>query len=60
MAGDARTTPKPLLCRLGLHAYVQRHPDDERLRGPDQKVCRRCGKHHDIVNTIVPGGFGPA
>ncbi|MGY1726049.1 hypothetical protein ACI79J_03665 [Geodermatophilus sp. SYSU D01062] len=42
-----------------MHAYVQRHPDDERLRGPDQKVCRRCGRRRDVVNTIIPGGFSP-
>ena len=60
MASDARATRKPLLCRIGVHAYVQRHPEDERLRGPDEKVCRRCGKHHDIRNTIVPPGLGPS
>ena len=59
MASDARATRKPLRCRLGLHAYVQRHPEDERLRGPDAKVCRRCGKHSDIDTTVIPpGGVG--
>jgi hypothetical protein len=56
MAGDARTTPKPLLCRLALHSYVQRHPEDERLRGPDHQVCRRCGRQRDIGTTIIPPG----
>ncbi|PWW22462.1 hypothetical protein JD79_01615 [Geodermatophilus normandii] len=56
MADETRTAHRPLLCRIGLHAYVQRRPDDERLRGPDHKVCRRCGKRSDIVNTIVPPG----
>jgi hypothetical protein len=56
MASDARATRKPLLCRLGLHAYVQRHPDDERLRGPDHQVCRRCGRHRDTDTTVVPPG----
>jgi hypothetical protein len=44
MAGDPSTVRRPLTCRIGLHRYVQRHPDDERLRGPDHQVCRRCGK----------------
>jgi hypothetical protein len=57
MAGDARTTRKPLLCRIGVHAYVQRRPEDERLRGPDHQVCRRCGKHRDVDTTVVPPGF---
>ncbi|PRY41148.1 hypothetical protein LY71_11929 [Geodermatophilus tzadiensis] len=57
MAGDARTTPKPLLCRLGAHAWVQRHPEDERLRGPDQQVCRRCGRRRQSWDSIVPPGF---
>ena len=56
MAGDARTAHKPLLCRIGVHAYVQRRPEDERLRGPDRKICRRCGKHRDIDTTIIPPG----
>lgn len=56
MTGDAPAARKPLRCRLGLHAYVQRRPEDERLRGPDHQVCRRCGKHRDIDSTIIPPG----
>ena len=56
MARDATTTRRPLPCRLGLHAYVQRHREDERLRGPDHQVCRRCGKRRDIDTTIIPPG----
>ncbi|MEX5720884.1 hypothetical protein [Geodermatophilus maliterrae] len=56
MAGDARTTREPLLCRLGFHAYVRRRPADERLRGPDHQACRRCGRHRDIDTRIVPPG----
>ncbi|SNS02743.1 hypothetical protein SAMN04488107_0921 [Geodermatophilus saharensis] len=56
MAGDASTVRKPLSCRLGFHAYVQRRPEDERLRGPDHKICRRCGRHQDIDTTIIPPG----
>ena len=56
MASDARATRKPLLCRIGVHAYVQRHPEDERLRGPDRKVCRRCGRRQDVDTTVIPPG----
>ena len=57
MASDARTARRPLRCRLGFHAYVQRRPEDERLRGPDHKVCRRCGKRRDLeIDSIVPPG----
>ncbi len=57
MAGDAGTTRKPLLCRVGIHAYVRRRPDEERLRGPDHQVCRRCGKQRQRATTVVPPGF---
>ena len=53
---------KPLLCRLGLHSYVQQHPADERSHGPDQKVCRRCGKQMGDLGGLPPGalsGGGP-
>ncbi len=57
MAADATSSRKPLPCRLGLHAYVQRHPEDERLRGPERKVCRRCGRRRDLgIDSIVPPG----
>lgn len=48
-------TRKRLRCRLGFHAYVTRHPVDEKPQGPDQKVCRLCGKR-----TGVPYGSVPA
>ncbi len=54
MAGDPRTARKSLLCRLGVHAFVRAHSDDERLRGPDHQVCRRCGKWRQRVTGIVP------
>jgi hypothetical protein len=54
MDGDARTDRKPLSCRLGLHAFVRAHSDDERLRGPDHQVCRRCGKRRQHVTGFVP------
>jgi hypothetical protein len=47
---------KPLVCRLGFHSYVQRHPVDERSHGPDQKACRRCRKQITDVGG-VPGIF---
>jgi len=47
---------KPLRCRLGMHAYVSEHPADERLRAPDNKVCRLCGKHTD--GGILPPILG--
>ncbi|HYO37348.1 MAG TPA: hypothetical protein VER97_14830 [Geodermatophilus sp.] len=56
MAGDPSTVRKPLACRVGLHAYVQRHSEDERLRGPDDEVCRRCGRPLVRATTIVPPG----
>jgi hypothetical protein len=43
-----------LRCRLGLHSYVRRHPDDERLQGPGQQVCRRCGKRRDLDGGMAP------
>jgi hypothetical protein len=57
MDGDARTARTPLLCRLGIHAFVRAHADDERLRGPDHQVCRRCGKQRQRATTVVPPGF---
>ena len=48
-------TKKRWRCRLGFHSYVARHPEDERPQGPDQKVCRLCGKQ-----TGVPYGNLPA
>ncbi|MGY1609026.1 MULTISPECIES: hypothetical protein [unclassified Geodermatophilus] len=59
MAGDASAVRMPLSCRLGFHAYVQRHPEDERLRGPDHEICRRCGREHDIQSTVFPPGGAP-
>jgi hypothetical protein len=53
---------KPLRCRLGMHAFVSEHPTDERFHGPDNKVCRLCGKHPTDVGGIPPaalGGGGP-
>ncbi|MGY1814345.1 hypothetical protein [Blastococcus sp. SYSU D00820] len=50
-------TGKPVRCWLGFHSYVQRRPDDERPRGPDQKVCRLCGKQRDVPFGNLPG-FG--
>lgn len=52
-------TGKPLRCRLGLHANVQQRPDDEQLHGPDQKVCRLCGKRSGTpFGAVPPGGVG--
>jgi hypothetical protein len=34
---------------MGLHSYVRAHPADERYEGPDQQVCRLCGKGRDVV-----------
>jgi hypothetical protein len=53
---------KPLRCRFGMHSYVHEHPADERLQGPDDKVCRLCGKHSSGLGGIPPaalGGGGP-
>ncbi len=48
---------KPLLCRPGSHSYVQQHPADERSHGPDQEVCRRCGKHMGDLGGLPPGSL---
>jgi hypothetical protein len=40
-----------------MHAYVGEHPVDERLPGPDKKVCRLCGKHTDM-SAFPPGAGG--
>ncbi|MGR7025486.1 hypothetical protein [Geodermatophilus sp. URMC 62] len=48
---------KPFTCRLGLHAWVEAHPVEERPQGPERaRVCRRCGRRRggDI------GGLPPA
>jgi len=54
---------KPLRCRLGMHAYVRARPTAERPPGPDNKVCRLCGKHLGDMFGIPPaaigGGGGP-
>lgn len=35
-----------LLCRLGIHSYVQRPPSEQRPDDPGgNRECRRCGKH---------------
>ena len=57
MSGDPRTPHRPLVCRLGFHAFVRAHPEDERLRGPDHQVCRRCAEQRQRATTIVPPGF---
>jgi hypothetical protein len=52
-------TAKPLRCVFGLHSYVAAHPTDERRRpGPDDKVCRRCGKQQKDLFGIPPGVIG--
>ena len=54
-----RMTAKPLRCVFGLHSYVAAHPTDERRRpGPDDKVCRRCGKQQKDLFGIPPGVIG--
>ncbi|MGY1650792.1 hypothetical protein [Geodermatophilus sp. SYSU D01119] len=45
---------RPLRCRFGMHSYVRRHPDGERPSGPDDEVCRHCGKQ-----TGAPFGSAP-
>jgi hypothetical protein len=47
---------KPLPCRLGVHSYVRRHSEDEQYHGPDQQVCRRCGKTRGVPFADVPPG----
>jgi len=49
-------TGKPPRCHPGLHSWVPRHPADERYNGPDQKVCRRCGKERGVPFGDVPSG----
>ena len=58
-------TTTSVRCRLGLHAWVQRHPPEERVEGPDHQVCRSCGKERDRGSALdLPPGFlsggGPA
>jgi hypothetical protein len=46
-------------CRLGLHAWVRRHPPNERYKGPDNQVCRLCGKQRgdqDLPPIVFTGG----
>ncbi|MGY1731609.1 hypothetical protein ACI798_08805 [Geodermatophilus sp. SYSU D01045] len=56
------TTPrgrhKPLTCLVGLHDWTRRHPPDERYEGPDQQVCRRCGRMRGPWD-VPPAAFGP-
>ena len=45
-----------------MHAYVNEHPTDERFHGPDNKVCRLCGKQPTDLGGVPPaalGGGGP-
>jgi hypothetical protein len=51
-------TTKPLRCKLGLHSYVQSHPADERLQGPDHQVCRVCGRQRNGMPDVPPGFLG--
>jgi hypothetical protein len=51
-------TSKPVRCRLGLHAYVRRHPVDERSEGPDHQVCQMCGKQRGPAPDVPPGFLG--
>ena len=54
---------KQLRCRMGLHSYVRAHryvrahPVDERYEGPDQQVCRLCGKRRGKSSDIPPAGL---
>jgi hypothetical protein len=48
---------KQLRCRMGLHSYVRAHPADERYEGPDQQVCRLCGKRRGTSSDIPPAGL---
>jgi hypothetical protein len=34
-----------VLCRLGIHSYVQDPRTSELPDSPQNRVCRRCGKH---------------
>ncbi|GAA4739528.1 hypothetical protein GCM10023328_20700 [Modestobacter marinus] len=47
-------TRKPLRCRFGFHAWVQRHPEGDRPARSEDKICRRCGKR-----TGSPFGSAP-
>jgi len=47
---------------MGLHSYVRdsyvrAHPADERYEGPDQQVCRLCGKRRGTSSDIPPAGL---
>lgn len=52
-------TKKRMRCRLGIHSYVTRHPEGEKTQGPDDKVCRLCGKHSGVPYGNVPAGGFP-
>jgi len=39
---------KPVRCRLGWHNYVKQPPADERSHGPNDQVCRLCGKRRSL------------
>ena len=57
---------KPLRCRLGMHAYVKKHPTEPRSRdqvhagfrvSADREVCRLCGKSRS-AEFLPPGLLG--
>ena len=48
---------KRLRCRIGVHSYVRAHPADERYQGPDERVCRHCGKRGGTLLDIPAAGL---
>ena len=44
---------------MGFHSYVTRHPEDEKPQGPDDKVCRLCGKQTGVPYGNLPAGGIP-
>ena len=48
---------KRLRCRIGVHSYVRAHPVDEVYRGPDERVCRACGKRGGTLLDLPAAGL---
>jgi len=45
---------KPLRCRLGMHAYVEEHPADERSHGPDRKRSADSAESARVARSFLP------
>ena len=51
-------TGRPLLCRVGFHAWARADPERGPAQGPVQQVCRACGRQREVV--AYRNGWGDA